>query len=82
MVRDPRLTGHMLPLDGVRGLAILSVMLFHASGQLGVTGPLAFVTGFGWAGVDLFFALSGFLITTRLLDARGRIVQIARTHGA
>ena len=70
VTRDPRLTGHLPPLDGVRGLAILLVMLFHVAHD--ATGPLALVTGFGWAGVDLFFALSGFLITGILLDAHGR----------
>jgi peptidoglycan/LPS O-acetylase OafA/YrhL len=42
-------------LDGVRGLAILMVLIFHASGYR--------VVGFGAMGVDLFFLLSGFLIT-------------------
>lgn len=46
-------------LDGVRGVAILLVLLIHA-------GALAI----GWVGVDLFFALSGFLITGILLDAK------------
>jgi peptidoglycan/LPS O-acetylase OafA/YrhL len=71
-MRDTRLTGHVLPLDGVRGVAILSVMGFHVAQGLQLPGPLALVAGFGWAGVDLFFALSGFLITGILLDARGR----------
>ena len=46
-------------LDGLRGLAVLAVVLFHA-------GALPF----GYLGVDLFFALSGFLITGILLDAK------------
>jgi peptidoglycan/LPS O-acetylase OafA/YrhL len=70
ITHDSRLTGHLPPLDGVRGLAILLVMVFHVAHE--VTGPLSLATGFGWAGVDLFFALSGFLITGILLDARGR----------
>ena len=46
-------------LDGLRALAILSVLAVHA-------GTPGFK--FGWLGVDLFFALSGFLITTLLLN--------------
>jgi peptidoglycan/LPS O-acetylase OafA/YrhL len=43
-------------LDGLRGIAIMSVMIHHAFGT-----PLL------WAGVDIFFVLSGFLITGILL---------------
>jgi peptidoglycan/LPS O-acetylase OafA/YrhL len=50
-------------LDAVRALAILVVM-FHNSGQLQ---PLF---AQGWMGVDLFFVLSGFLITGILVDTR------------
>ena len=47
-------------LDGLRGLAILLVILFHY-GYLGC----------GWVGVQLFFVLSGYLITSILLNDRG-----------
>ena len=70
-----RAAGHVLALDGVRGLAILLVLLHN----LGIEAPApglaarAFnaVTTAGWIGVILFFALSGYLITSILLRARG-----------
>src|SRR5436190_14823079 len=61
----PRL-GHVDALDGLRGIAILLVVASHYTGE-----PLG-----GGHGVDLFFVLSGFLITTLLLEeraAKGRI---------
>lgn len=48
-------------LDGLRGIAILSVILFH---NFEYTNAFSF----GWLGVDLFFVISGFLITTILLQ--------------
>jgi peptidoglycan/LPS O-acetylase OafA/YrhL len=56
-----RLPGYMPELDGLRAVAILSVMAFHLQ--------LPFCS-LGWAGVFLFFVLSGFLITGILLDAK------------
>lgn len=47
---------HLSALDGVRGVAILGVLLFHTGHLPG-----------GFLGVDLFFALSGYLITGQLL---------------
>ena len=55
-------------LDGIRGIAILCVVLFHCS--LRMEGPWRIAGSWGWMGVDLFFVLSGFLITGILLDAR------------
>jgi peptidoglycan/LPS O-acetylase OafA/YrhL len=49
---------HIPSLDGLRGIAILLIIAFHY-----------FDLPFGWSGVDLFFVLSGYLITGRLLDS-------------
>ena len=59
-------------LDGLRGVAILLVYLFHYGGGLRSANPVVrafgYLTQAGWIGVELFFALSGFLITGLLLD--------------
>ena len=65
---------HLPALDGVRAIAILMVVVYHSlNGMAGVTWSqklLLRVTNQGWLGVDLFFVLSGFLITGILIDAR------------
>ena len=59
--------GHFSALDGLRGLALLGVLFFHANGVL---------PG-GYLGVDLFFVLSGFLITSLLLAEHAKTGKIA-----
>jgi len=53
-------------LDGLRGVAILLVITYHYFGSYSSFFSL------GWAGVDLFFVLSGFLITKRLIDNKDK----------
>jgi peptidoglycan/LPS O-acetylase OafA/YrhL len=67
---------HLPALDGLRGLAILMVMILHFGGatERSMSGAnlwFSRLTGAGWCGVDLFFVLSGFLITGILFDAKG-----------
>ena len=63
-------------LDGLRGIAIAMVVLYHAfflnlDPRFGLAmGRLLFPISIGWSGVDLFFVLSGFLIGGILLDAK------------
>ena len=67
-------------LDGIRAIAIWMVLLVHViTGFANPQGALDFIPwsvqvaiGHGWLGVDLFFMLSGFLITGILLDTRER----------
>src|SRR2546427_12323185 len=57
--------GYHPALDGIRAISILAVMLYHSG----------LIHG-GFLGVDVFFTLSGFLITTLLIEehaAAGRI---------
>jgi peptidoglycan/LPS O-acetylase OafA/YrhL len=72
----PGQAGHIPALDGLRGCAILGVLLLHLTSAM--TAPAGLPArlvkqafSIGWTGVDLFFVLSGFLITGILYDARG-----------
>lgn len=73
--------GHVAALDGIRGVAILMILTYHT----GILTPFSasphsilnsLVRNCGWAGVDLFFVLSGFLITTILLKSRRGIIGL------
>jgi peptidoglycan/LPS O-acetylase OafA/YrhL len=72
----PRPTAETVPaLDGVRGLAILLVLAHNLNPFPGDGGLIErwveLATNFGWVGVQLFFVLSGYLISGILLDTRG-----------
>jgi peptidoglycan/LPS O-acetylase OafA/YrhL len=69
----------MPELNTIRGIAVLLVLFFHGFsfryGLGGLSGlPKLFVAATfpGWMGVDLFFVLSGFLITGILLDSKSK----------
>ena len=61
--------GHRPALDGLRGLAVLAVLAHHTSLLPG-----------GFLGVDVFFVLSGFLITVLLLQEHQRSGRIRLAH--
>lgn len=74
-VRHPEHQAHIPQLDGIRGIAIALVLIWHygnylvaAPGSWGATFKSAI--GLSWSGVDLFFVLSGFLIGGILIDSR------------
>ena len=76
-------SSRILELDGLRAIAILMVMLDHFTPwAFRGNGPLdSFmnrVAGYGGSGVDLFFVLSGFLITGILVDSKGTENYFAR----
>jgi peptidoglycan/LPS O-acetylase OafA/YrhL len=68
--KQPFFLGYIPGLDGMRGLAILAVMAIHAGAPL---------SG-GFIGVDIFFVLSGFLITTILVREHDITGHISLKH--
>jgi peptidoglycan/LPS O-acetylase OafA/YrhL len=75
---DPQTLRHIPELDGLRAIAVTLVMAIHLNNAIPpvpeAAGTMPKVVGFvidhGWAGVDLFFVLSGFLITRILRTDR------------
>ena len=69
--RPTWLPPYLPELDGLRGLAILWVVIYHSKPRLVGTWIYG-ASLWGWAGVIIFFILSGFLITSILLTTRDR----------
>ena len=69
--RPAWLPSYIPELQGLRGMAVLAVVFYHSRPRLAGT-PFYGAAQWGWAGVNLFFVLSGFLITSILLESRGK----------
>ncbi len=77
-----RVSKHIPALDGVRGIAIALVLAYHSAVFGQTADDLAGrVARLGWCGVDLFFVLSGFLITGILLDGRADLPTFGAFFG-
>jgi peptidoglycan/LPS O-acetylase OafA/YrhL len=74
--KTPIRAGYMSELDGVRGLAILAVILWHFEPWSSQAMP------WGQIGVRLFFVLGCFLVTAGLLRARDRVAAGTQSIGA
>lgn len=69
--RPTWLPSYIPELQGLRGVAVLAVVVYHCHPRLEGTWLYA-ASLWGWAGVNLFFVLSGFLITSILLESRDK----------
>lgn len=75
--QEKRSNSHFPQLDGVRGIAILVVLIYHFMAisplpKSAIDKTVYVIAKSGWVGVDLFFVLSGYLITGILLAAKQR----------
>lgn len=66
------INGYIKELDGLRGVAIVLVLIHHFWPSTGYWSRFEDVARLGWIGVDLFFVISGFLITGILLETAGK----------
>ena len=58
-IQSKKKQGHRADIDGMRAIAVSAVVLFHVK--------VPFLSG-GFCGVDVFFVISGYLITTILIE--------------
>lgn len=73
--RQYRRLSHEPALDGIRGIAVLLVLVWHYIGDI-LLKPVPWIQS-GHLGVDLFFVLSGFLITALMLNEHNRAGNIS-----
>jgi len=78
--RPTWLPNYIPELQGLRGLAVLAVVIYHCHPRLEGTW-IHYASLWGWAGVNLFFVLSGFLITSILLAARNKEKYFRNFYG-
>ncbi|MFM7524926.1 MAG: acyltransferase family protein [Actinomycetota bacterium] len=69
--KRPSLLGYLPALDGLRALAVMAVVVYHANKQW---------LGGGFLGVEVFFVISGFLITSLLIAETERDGTISLKH--
>jgi peptidoglycan/LPS O-acetylase OafA/YrhL len=79
MQRPTWLPNYLPELQGLRGLAILAVVLYHCHPRLEGTW-IYYASLWGWAGVIIFFSLSGFLITSNLLGSLDKPHYLHKFH--
>jgi peptidoglycan/LPS O-acetylase OafA/YrhL len=70
LFEDTTRSGKLAAMDGVRGVAVLTVFLSHSSGREQALAPWLHFQGIGHLGVYLFFVLSGFLLAHTLFRRR------------
>ena len=78
--RPTWLPSYIPELQGLRGIAVLAVVIYHCHPRLEGTW-MYYPSLWGWAGVNLFFVLSGFLITSILLEAQSKEKYFRNFYG-
>jgi peptidoglycan/LPS O-acetylase OafA/YrhL len=78
--RPTWLPAYIPELQGLRGLAVLAVVIYHSHPRLEGTW-IHYASLWGWVGVNLFFVLSGFLITSILLEAQKKEKYFRNFYG-
>jgi peptidoglycan/LPS O-acetylase OafA/YrhL len=72
MMHNPAAPARLAGLDTLRALAIALVLMSHYNGFVAQGSVFGFIGEIGWAGVDLFFVLSGYLIGNQLMAPAAR----------